>query len=42
MNTAAAPRYVVGGRQGEQTIERESLTDDVQDEEDLEGYGFGV
>jgi hypothetical protein len=27
---------------GEQTIERESLTDDVQDEEDPEGYGFGV
>ena len=27
---------------GEQTIEQESLTDDVQDEEDLEGYGFGV
>ena len=27
---------------GEQTIEQESLTDDVQDEENLEGYGFGV
>lgn len=27
---------------GEQTIEQESLTDDVQDEEDPEGYGFGV
>ena len=27
---------------GEQTIEQESLTDDVQDEESLEGYGFGV
>ena len=27
---------------GEQTIEQESPTDDVQDEEDLEGYGFGV
>ena len=27
---------------GEQTIEQESVTDDVQDEEDLEGYGFGV
>jgi hypothetical protein len=27
---------------GEQTIEQESLTDDVMDEEDLEGYGFGV
>jgi hypothetical protein len=27
---------------GEQAIEQESLTDDVQDEEDLEGYGFGV
>ena len=27
---------------GEQTIEQESLTDDVQDEKDPEGYGFGV
>jgi hypothetical protein len=27
---------------GEQTIEQESLTDDVQDEEDPKGYGFGV
>jgi len=27
---------------GHHTIARESLTDDVQDEEDLEGYGFGV
>ena len=27
---------------GEQTIEQESLTDDVMDEEDPEGYGFGV
>ena len=27
---------------GEQTIEGESLTDDVQDDEDLGGYGFGV
>ena len=27
---------------GEQTIEQESLTDDVQDEENLEGYGFGM
>lgn len=27
---------------GEQTIEQESLTDEVQDEEDPEGYGFGV
>jgi len=26
----------------EPTIEQESLTDDVQDEEDPEGYGFGV
>ena len=27
---------------GDQTIEQESLTDDIQDDEDLEGYGFGV
>jgi len=27
---------------GEQTIEQESPTDDVQEEEDLDGYGFGV
>jgi len=27
---------------GEQTIEQESHTDDVQEEEDLDGYGFGV
>lgn len=67
MNTATAPRYLVGGRRseqdrwpptshvvpasqrppdlpvtGEQTMERESLTDDVQDEANPQGYGFGV
>jgi hypothetical protein len=27
---------------GEATIEQEALTDDVQDEKDPDGYGFGV
>jgi hypothetical protein len=27
---------------GDQTIEQESLSDDVQNEKDPEGYGFGV
>ena len=41
------PSHVVPASQrppvtGEPTIEQQSLTENVQDEEDPEGYGFGV